>query len=355
MNIENFNEAFIKLQFSGARRIKIYEALASYLENGVSLRDALDLLYNHASDDGKKPSAVNAVAISAWRVKYRSGAPLGMAVKGWVPERDQILISAGDKSDLISALRNAAFMQESIGRIKSAVMGGLLYPVGLLLGLFAMFTYFSFNVIPTIETIVARDQWVGSVAALGAASDFVRSYIIVIAAGVIGLIATVVVTLPRWTGKVRIKFDRFPPWSLYRLIQGTGFMLALSSLIRAGIPDHEVLRILARSASPWYAERLHKTLRITLNGHSVGEALYLAGQDFPDREVVRELRAFSQMNRFEEMLERMSHRRVEEDVKRVQGQAGMLRNIGLGLVGGVLAWMISSIAGLVQMAMQTAA
>ncbi len=353
MTLDEINDWWMRLQFTGAARVKLYEALGNYLENGVSLKEALDLLYNHASDDGRKPGTGTAAALEAWRKRYRGGLPFGECVRDWVPERDQILLSAGDKSDLVSALRNAAFMQQSIGRIKSAVVGGLAYPALLMTGLFTMFSFFSFSIFPVIETIVPREEWTGSIGALGVAADFVRAYIILIVAAVAGIIFSVTFTMSRWTGSVRNRFDRYPPWSLYRLVQGTGFMLALSSLIKAGIPDHEVLKLLLKNASPWYAERLRKTLKITLNGKSIGEALFLAGQNFPDRALVRELRAFSEMNRFEEMLDRMSHRRVEEDVARVKAQASIMSYVGMATAAGILGWILSSISGLIMLAMHT--
>ncbi len=68
------------------------------------------------------------------------------------------------------------------------------------------------------------------------------------------LTVIIIFTLPYWTGKIRSKFDLIPPWSIYRSVIGCGFLLSLSSLITAGIPTPEAIRIISRNASPWQEE-----------------------------------------------------------------------------------------------------
>ena len=40
-------------------------------------------------------------------------------------------------------------------------------------------------------------------------------------------------SLPRWTGPLRVKFDKFLPWSIYKLYNGTGFLIALKGFVAA--------------------------------------------------------------------------------------------------------------------------
>jgi hypothetical protein len=52
------------------------------LSNGVSLQQALDVLYEQASKGGKKSGDPIAVAVDQWRKAYREGKPFGQALEG---------------------------------------------------------------------------------------------------------------------------------------------------------------------------------------------------------------------------------------------------------------------------------
>src|SRR3546814_19298410 len=80
---------------------------------------------------------------------------------------------------------------------------------------------------------------------------------------------------------------------------------------------HKVLAILAQSASPWYQERLSKARQIMLNGYSFADALWMSKMNFPDKETVREMRAYANMNKFEKMLEKAGHDRLSSNIEKV--------------------------------------
>src|SRR3546814_14647690 len=56
------------------------------------------------------------------------GVSFGDCVAGWVPERDRHLISAGAKSNLSKALRNAAQMETGMKKSKSSILAAMAYP-----------------------------------------------------------------------------------------------------------------------------------------------------------------------------------------------------------------------------------
>ena len=58
--------AKIMCSLSNTARLKIYRKLAALLRNRFSLMNALDMIYNGLSDDGKNPSAPMAIAVSTW-------------------------------------------------------------------------------------------------------------------------------------------------------------------------------------------------------------------------------------------------------------------------------------------------
>lgn len=334
-------------EFTGAKKARVYNKLASFLGNGVPLPKALEILLMHATLDGKKPNSSMAIVIRAWSNKVNNGKTLGTAVKGWVPDGDRIMIEAGDRAgSLDEALINALFIEKSNKKIRSALKSGVAYPALLITVAICLLMMFGLYIIPGYEDIMPRDKWTGTAAAMLGVSDFVNYWLLPLLIVSAVAIALTIYTMPKWVGPTRAKFDKFPPWSLYRLMNGAGFMLSVSTLVKAGVHLPNILSILKRDAPPWYNERISAAKRHVDNGVNLGEALYLAGHNFPEQETVMDLRAFAEMEGFEDKLEQLGKEWVEDSVNKVQAQMAIFKNLSmviLGIVFGIIAGGTASI------------
>jgi type II secretory pathway component PulF len=152
----------------------------------------------------------------------------------------------------------------------------------------------------------------------------------------VALIVLYFATLKRWTGRTRAFFDRYPPWSMYRMFVGAGFMISLSALIRADVPMPKALEKLREGADPYLEARITSALRGVMNGVNIGEALYQSGYGFPDPQIVRDLRIYGQMTGFSEMLDKISKRWVDRAAKRIGSIAATLNALMLVALGGIL-------------------
>lgn len=340
---------FIKLQFTAKMRTRVYRKLNRFLGNSVSLAQALDIMYGHASEDGKKPKSVQAVVIDDWRRQIRNGKTFGRAIQGWVPDSDRLVIEGGEiAGNLTVAIDKAVLISGSSKKIRNSLVGGLAYPVLLIFVAIGFMVMFGLQVIPSFEEILPRDKWTGIGAQMAVMSDFVRMLLFPALAAIGVMVGGIVFTMPRWTGTWRNRFDRYPPWSLYRLIVGSGFMLTVSGMIKSGIPIPTILSMLQRGASPWYAEKLSRTLYHVNNGHNLGEALHRTGFRFPDEETVQDLRAYAGLNKFDETLEKLGTEWLEDSVQKIERQTGILRNVSFVILGGVFAWIAMGIFSLQQ-------
>ena len=341
MDLEQLKRKFIKSQFSGKMRERTYRKLATFLRNGVSLPDALRIMYEHESEDGKYVNRPQAVILNDWRKQIANGRSFGRAVREWVPPGDRIILEAGEESGrLDQALENALFIQGSSRKIKSAIVGGLAYPALLMALAMGFMVMFGLWIVPAFEDVVPRQKWTGTAAKMAGVADFVNTWMLPTVLTFLALCGLVVWSLPRWTGPIRIKLDKYPPWSLYRLMQGSGFMLSMSALVRAGVQIPEILRILARGAPPRFQERMQATLRYVSNGINIGEALHKTGYNFPDVDTVKDLRSYANLDGFDENLEKIGRQWVEESVDMVKGQMVLMRNVSLiflGVVFGTIA------------------
>lgn len=340
---------FARLQFGAKQRNRVYRKLTRFLGNGVPLPRALDILWQHASDDGRKPKEAQAIIIDQWRRHVNEGRKFGRAIRGWVPEADRLVIEGGESAgNLTVALEKAISINESAGRIKKTVVQGLAYPVMLVMAAVALLILIVRQVVPAFENVLPREEWTGLGAQMSAVATFVDGYLHVFLAFVIALTAVVTYSLPRWTGRMRARFDAVAPWSIYRLVIGSGFMLTTSGMIRAGIPLPTVLSMLARDASPWYRERLTQTLRWVNEGHNLGEALHKTNFRFPDRESVTDLRAYAALNKFDEALEKLGTEWLTESVEKIETQTAVLRNVGFLVLGLTFMWIYGGIFSLQQ-------
>ncbi|GAB5387230.1 MAG: type II secretion system F family protein [Alphaproteobacteria bacterium] len=334
-------------------RLRIYKKLAGLIRNGVSLQVAMDVLWDQASQEGRKPKDPLAIAIDEWRRSYKDGHPFGQALEGWAPVSERMLIEAGESgSKLDEALDNVIKLATSSKKIKSALVGGLTYPLVLIIAIGAIMYIFGTKVIPAFGQVKDPDTWTGMGAYLAWLSHFAQNYLIFVFAGLIAFVVLFAITAPKWSGRLRSTFDKLPPWSLYRLVQGGGFLMATAALVNAGVAIPEVLRKLRKNANPWMRERIDACLREVNSGANLGEALHRTGHGFPDKEIVDDLRVYAQLSSFDESLAAVADEWIVEGVEKVDAQAKVLNTIALMLIGFTI---ISLVGGLFSIQQQITA
>lgn len=339
----NLNRSFLKLQFGFKKRMRIYRKLSKYLTNSFPLAQALDELYTFAKESGRS-GKVEAIVLDEWRKSYAEGRGIAVAMLDWVPNSERLIIAGGEDSGKIAlSLDKAIHVSSSSAKIRNTLIAGLLYPV-LLFGLSIAFLWmFGTQVIPAFEEVLPREQWTGVGAQMAMLSDFVINWLAISLVG-LGVLATGIgFSIPRWKKGLRVKFDRLPPWSLYRLVIGSGFMITLAAMLKSGIALPKALQIMSRYASPWYRERIMKTLHLVNNGRGLGDALHQTGYQFPDRESVQDLRAYSKQSNVEDALEITANDWLEESVTAVQRQTALLRNLSFVLLAFIFGWIATGI------------
>jgi type II secretory pathway component PulF len=147
-------------------------------------------------------------------------------------------------------------------------------------------------------------------------------------------------TIGIWTGRIRAFIDRFPPWSLYKVFVGISWLLALAALIKAGTPVSTAMTSLKKDATRYLRERIDKALIYINNGENLGSALDKTKFNFPDSEIVSDLKIYSELDNFEEALNNLANEWLEESVYLIEQKASVLNMIALLTVGAVIAWAV---------------
>src|SRR3546814_18795379 len=91
--------------------------------------------------------------------------------------------------------------------------------------------------------------------------------------------------------RIRIYLDKIPPWSIYRMLQGSTFLLNIAIMIKAGVRLQNILIMMDKTGSPWVRSRVGAALAGINSGLNLGQALPGTGYQFPDDRKVQFLRS----------------------------------------------------------------
>ena len=333
--------AQLMLRLSQGERLRIYRKIAALLRNRFSLMDALERLQNIASNNGKDPEDTTAIAIGCWMESLQNGLSFSVALRGWAPQSELLMLSVGDIANLEDALMNLIHVVEGTKKMKEPIIGALGYPMFLLvmvvLIIYAVGAYMGPPMVDAVPDLV----WRGQARSLVALSNWVRHNSLFLFAILPIIFFIVSLTMPRWKGRFRSKFDNLPPWNMYRIFVGVSWLLSLSALVNAGTPVSKALRMLRSDSSPYLLYRLERALIHVNNGENLGQALYLTGLGFPYKEVIGDLQIYAELDNFPLALRTLANEWLEDSIREIEQKAAVLNALAILMIAGIIAWVVS--------------
>jgi type II secretory pathway component PulF len=338
-----------RFQFRTSRRnrFRIYRKLEGMLKANEALSRSLDRLYQNVTEMGKYAKRPAAVALREWFLKDRAGITLSQAMEGWVPSGELYLIRAGEESGALAKTLASIQTMGTRGRqMREAVSHAVGYPafIFLLVG-FVIYT-FSINLIANMRANAPKSV-IEAMGAIVPFSDFVSAWGLWVVLFIVLFFVVIGVTLPYWKGPLRSKFDMYPPWSWYRVLQGSSFLMGLSALLGSQVPLKRSLEILEEQGAPWIRERIGAARQRVLRGHNLGEALRMTQMNFPDPRVAVDLEILAERADVGQVIEMVAEEWMQDQVEAMQLQAVLFRNIGMAIVGAIIAWTMMSIFSVV--------
>jgi len=330
----------VKYEFNGDERQRFYTKLVQLLENGVSLDTALAQIEKIA---GRKSRTLPKL-YRRWRNEIAEGTNFGTCLSPYVPSSEAILLETGANSGkILKSLQNAAESIENQSKVKKAIVGAAAYPAVLTAMLIAAMVLSSYKVIPTFEQIIPVEQWQGIAYGVAIAARFIREDGMYLLGGIGLAITIVVVSMPRWCSPIRVYFDRYVPWSIYKMWQGSAFLLSVASMMSAGIKIDEVsLARISRQSEPYLRQRIKGMLKYIASGENLGDALYNAGYDFPDAEIIGDLQIYARLRGFDQNLIRITRIWIDGLVDRVNVAMKIVNFVILVLIAVVIGCLIMS-------------
>lgn len=337
----NIGYAKFMVRMFTSDRMAFYRKLKALVHNRFSLMDAMERMYQIYSKDGKNPNESMALALAAWMERVRNGDSLSVALRGWAPSTELLMLSVGDITNLKLALENTIKVVEGMRRMRAPVIEAVSYPLFLIFLTFVLIWGVGKFLVPPMVDAVPTLEWKGLAKSLVNLSYFVADhpYWLFMPLPVASVI--IVWTFPRWRAGWRAGFDRFPPWSLYRIFIGVGWLLSLAALIKAGTPVSRALRLLRADSSKYLLYRIDKTLIFVNNGDNLGDALYRTRLGFPDDEVIGDLRIYAELDNFPAALSQLADDWMEDSVRIIEQKAAILNNVAILAIAATVAWAVA--------------
>lgn len=338
-----------KTQLTETARLRLYRKMAKMLANGLPLLKILEELRERASFEGRKPNEPMAIVLDDCRRMVQNGRMLSEGLEWWIPRTEQMIIMAGEQSGRLENTLMAVIEVVQAGKkIKNVVLAGVTYPIAIFALIIAYIYVFGTRVIPQFARMVDPTSWHGAAKSLYVMSVLVQDWMPYLILAVLGAIAIVLASMPRWRGNTRVFIDRFAPFSIYRLIVGSSFLMAFSALQFAGITVEKSLVRLSDLAQPWLRERLDGALLGVKSGLNCGEALRNAGYGFPSKEVVDDLCVYAEYKGFAEALKILADEWMEDGVETVSTHMKILNGVAIVLLAIVIGWLVTGFFGIQQ-------
>ena len=332
--------AKIMCNLSNKNRLKIYRKLAALLRNRFSLMNALDMIYSGLTEEGAHPNDPMGIAVSSWGRALQEGHPFSDALKGWAPNRERLMLSVGDVSDLESALLNLIKVTEGSTRMIRPIVSAVTYPSFLMMMSVLILYAIGVYMVPPMLSAAPNTKWTGTAKDLIAMSEWIQENWVVAFSVLPAIGLTIYITISIWTGKARVIFDRYPPWSLYKIFTGITWLLALSALVKGGVPVSVALTSLRKDSSKYLKERIDGALFHIKNGENLGQALGKCGLEFPDKQIIADLKIYSELDNFEEALDKLANEWLEESVYMIEQRAEIMNMVAMLTVSGIIAWAV---------------
>lgn len=340
--MHEFNRWWSRLQFGATARLRLYRKLAKMLGNGLPLLKILDELWLRASQQGRKPAEPMAVLLADCRRTVQNGRTLAEGLAFYVPATEAMIIGAGEQSGRLEAtLGSLAGVVQAERRIRQVIFAGLGYPAAVVAMVIGYLYVFGTRVIPEFTSIVDPATWHGAARSLYVMSRLVQQWLVPALLLAALLLAALLLSMPYWRGNLRVFADRFAPYSVYRLIAGSGFLMAFAALQFAGITVEKSLARLAEQARPWLRERLDGALLGVKSGLNCGEALRVAGYGFPSPEVVDDLCVYAEYKGFPDALKLLADEWMEDGVAAVTQQMKVLNGVAILTLSMVIGWLVT--------------
>jgi len=252
-------------------RRNFYRRLAVRARNGAATEDVLEMEADALDSSGNDAGYVLRQASRL----MRNGHSLAESLRQWLPPDEMGIISTSEAGNALSD--NLEYFIETrrrMHRVSTAYRNAFVQPVIYLLTVYAVLWSIAKYSVPKLASSGAAAHAVGMAKLLLQLSDLVKSWQGMVPPIIFLVLAYVIAkSFSRWRGVLRVKAEKYFPYSYYRDSEGFMWLSGYVSLLKVGQADVDIFARQAKYASPWLRERLLHYRRAMVNGKSLAQAL----------------------------------------------------------------------------------
>ncbi|MFJ2994321.1 hypothetical protein [Pandoraea sp. NPDC087047] len=306
-------------------RAKFYSDFADAIEDGANPFELFSRRYVRAKQRRNPMAPLYAI----WRDRA-SSKNLRKSWEGTIPNEDLIVISAGEKGDLAETLRFLARVVTLQQQTRAAIAGAITLPIFMSVLLAAIQLGVAYGMMPIMTEVMPPEHFPLVGAGLYAMSGFVADWWPLLYGVPAALVVAVSMSLNRWTGPLRRRFDNFGPYAVYRDVRAGELLVSLAALTSAKTSVFDAISLLMSGATPWMRSHL---LRMRASLKSESSMIKAMDTGIFNEEIFDRLVEYSGRTNFDAGIRKIGLMTVEEVAERVKQRSAMLRSTLLAMVG----------------------
>lgn len=242
------------------RRSLFYRDMADAFKRKVSIRDFLQREIENARLLKDQTSMLIMKSLVS-RYASGNGGSLRELMLGIAPTSDMMLLSAVDDAgdSKAEALERAADAVDFQIRSFKTLMTSLATPV-IALPMVGILCIITSDIIASIARDAPASIWVGFNGFVRILAEIINAHWGKVLMAIMAFVVVIVVSLPRWIGRNRLKLDNLPGFSLYRDYNAAVVLSAMSMMIGSGKTMKQALEDLRLNATPWLRWHLQRVI-----------------------------------------------------------------------------------------------
>lgn len=270
-------------------RLRLLLRLAVAVRGGMTPADFLRALADTEALNGRLGHAKVYRKVEA---KMRSGEyAVYEALEDLTTADDRCFLYAEDKvADLSSLLQMAYDTAEKKKVITAAIIKPFLLPMYLFVMACGLLMLGGTVMLPNFVTLMSVDQWEAPSRIIYQAGQVLIKFgpFVLVALG--AFVGWVVWSLPNLHNHFRTKYlDRIFPWSLYKSLQSSNFILNIAAMFKAKVPILDAVRGFAMVSTPYAASWAHR-MQVRLESEQTASDMRALDVGFIDRNTMDSMR-----------------------------------------------------------------
>jgi type II secretory pathway component PulF len=337
---------FAKIFFTTSIRLSVFEKLASFMASGIPIIDVLRILEREysATDNVTDPRPF---VMRQWiKEMDEKGVPFSVAIDGWVPPSERMLINSGEESgDIEDAFKNCIETTKASKEMKGTIIGKLTYPVILICLLFGVIAFFSLKIVPILTQVSPPSSWPSVSQDLYTVSEFTTRNWHFVLASTVGLIIGISKSMVLLTGPLRGFLDKIPPYSMYRSFQSSVLIMSLASMMRSGVPIQDALNKIGDASNKYMKHEIGKVLKRMESGMDEGSAFKTP---FFDEETKVDIAVYSETDNIAVHMDAVGKTAIKNGVSAISKIAEIAKILSFFAVAVYICWAYYSFFMVVQ-------